>query len=95
MAVRDEATATGADAQGDLKRRNVGQTQANGNYIPQEVAPKLDEKTKEKVCFTRVECREEEDLLEAGKQDMANIYCLDRPTRSSKCWTITSSSSHR
>lgn len=50
MAVRDEATATGAERQGDLKQRNVGQTQANGNYIPKEVEPKLDEKTKQKVC---------------------------------------------
>lgn len=50
MAVRDEATATGAERQGDLKQRNVGQTQANGNYIPKELEPKLDEKTKQKVC---------------------------------------------
>ena len=47
MALRDEATTTGAN-QGDLKKRNV-QAQPNG-YIPQEVAPRLDEKTKEKVC---------------------------------------------
>lgn len=51
MAIRDEATATGADRTGDLKQRNAGQGQANGNYIPKEVEPKLDEKTKQKVCI--------------------------------------------
>ncbi|KAK6412662.1 Dolichyl-phosphate-mannose--protein mannosyltransferase 2, partial [Oleoguttula sp. CCFEE 5521] len=51
MAIRDEATTTGMDAQGDLKRRTAGQAQVqpNGNYIPQELDGKLDEKTKQKT----------------------------------------------
>lgn len=46
MAAQDAAT-TGADTQGDVRKRNVGQ--ANGNYVPKEVGDKMDEKSKEKV----------------------------------------------
>lgn len=50
MAVADDATTTGADRQGDLKRRNVsGQGHVNGSYLPKEVDGKLDQKTKQKV----------------------------------------------
>lgn len=55
MAVRDEATTTGADKQGDLRKRTAGQTaQANGGLAAKDVQ----EKTKEKVCFPggRVAC---------------------------------------
>jgi len=46
MAVRDEAITTGADNQGDLRKRTAGQApQANGGYAAQDVK----EKTKEKV----------------------------------------------
>lgn len=40
-------SATGADMQGDVRKRNVGQP--NGNYIPKAVDEKVDEKTKQKV----------------------------------------------
>ena len=46
MAAQD-ASATGADTQGDLRKRNVGQ--ANGSYVPKELADRVDEKTKQKV----------------------------------------------
>ena len=46
MAAQD-ASATGADHQGDARRRNVGQP--NGSYVPKEVGNKMDEKTKQKV----------------------------------------------
>jgi dolichyl-phosphate-mannose-protein mannosyltransferase len=45
----DRAIATGADTQGDLRKRNVAAGQ-NGNYLRQEIDEKLDEKTKQKVC---------------------------------------------
>lgn len=46
MAAQD-ASATGADIQGDVRKRNVWQP--NGNYIPKEVGDKMDDKTKQKV----------------------------------------------
>jgi len=47
MAVRDEAITTGAEQQGDLRKRTAGQApQANGGYAAKDVQ----EKTKEKVC---------------------------------------------
>ena len=45
MAAQD-AVSSGADTQGDLRRRNV---QANGSSVPKDVADKMDEKTKQKV----------------------------------------------
>jgi hypothetical protein len=45
MAAQD-VSATGADVQGDVRRRNVGQP--NGNYIPKAL-DEVDEKTKQKV----------------------------------------------
>ena len=48
MAVRDEAITTGAEQQGDLRKRTAGQApQANGGYAAKDVQ----EKTKEKVCY--------------------------------------------
>lgn len=44
----DGAITTGANTQGDLRKRNVAAGQ-NGNYVPQEPGNKLDEKSKEKV----------------------------------------------
>lgn len=47
MAVRDEAITTGAEKQGDVRKRTAGQApQANGGYNAKDVQ----EKTKEKVC---------------------------------------------
>ena len=46
MAAQD-VSATGADYQGDVKRRNVGQP--NGNHLPKALDQKVDEKTKQKV----------------------------------------------
>ena len=46
MAAQD-ASATGADYQAEVRKRNTGQP--NGSYIPKEVGDKLDEKTKQKV----------------------------------------------
>lgn len=43
------ASTTGANTQGDVKRRNVSAGQPNGSYVPQQVADKMDEKTKQKV----------------------------------------------
>jgi hypothetical protein len=40
--------ATGADVQGELRKRNVAAGQ-NGSYIPQDLRENFDEKTKEKV----------------------------------------------
>jgi len=49
MAVRDEAITTGTEKQGDVRKRTAGQApQANGGYAAKDVQ----EKTKEKVCFT-------------------------------------------
>lgn len=48
MAAQQDASSTGYDAQGELRKRNV-QQQANGNYVPKEMEGKLDEKSKEKV----------------------------------------------
>ena len=42
------ATPTGIDA-GDLRRRNVGNGQPNGSFVPAKVGEQLDEKTKQKV----------------------------------------------
>jgi len=53
MAVQDDSTrasATGAD-QGDVRRRNVPTSQANGNYVPKEVGDKVDVKTKKQVWY--------------------------------------------
>ena len=50
MAAQD-VSATGADLQGDVKRRNVGAP--NGNYIPKALDEKVDEKTKQKVWRDR------------------------------------------
>ena len=48
MAVRDEAITTGAEKQGDVRKRTAGQApQANGGYDVKDVK----EKTKEKVCL--------------------------------------------
>ena len=49
MAVQDDdrASTTGAQ-QGDVRRRNIS-GQPNGNYVPQQLDEKIDEKTKEKV----------------------------------------------
>lgn len=48
MAVRDEAITTGAEKQGDVRKRTAGQApQANGGYNAKDVQ----EKTKEKVCL--------------------------------------------
>ncbi|KJX96974.1 dolichyl-phosphate-mannose-protein mannosyltransferase [Zymoseptoria brevis] len=44
----DGAITTGANTQGDLRKRNVAAGQ-NGNYIPQELGNKLDEKSKQKA----------------------------------------------
>jgi hypothetical protein len=52
MAAQD-VSATGADLQGDVKRRNVGQP--NGNYIPKALDEKVDEKTKQKVRETSLQ----------------------------------------
>ena len=50
MAAQD-SLATGADSQADgMRKRNVAQTQPNGNYVPKEVGDKMGEKSKEKVC---------------------------------------------
>lgn len=49
MATTINASSTGIDTQADLRKRNVAQT--NGSYVvPKDVADKLDEKTKQKVC---------------------------------------------
>lgn len=48
MAAQDAVT-TGADGQHDLRKRHVSGQQPNGNYVPKEVADKMDEKTKQKV----------------------------------------------
>jgi hypothetical protein len=49
MAAQD-ASATGADLQGDARKRNLQQQQqANGSYIPKELSPRMDEKSKQKV----------------------------------------------
>lgn len=50
MAAQDAVT-SGADTQGELRKRNVGP--ANGSYIPKAIDDKLDEKTKQKVCQQR------------------------------------------
>lgn len=46
MAAQDAVT-TGADTQGEMRKRNVGQP--NGSYVPKEVGDKMDEKSKQKV----------------------------------------------
>ena len=49
MAVRDEAITTGAEKQGDVRKRTAGQApQANATHD----AKDLQEKTKEKVCLS-------------------------------------------
>ena len=52
MTAANGATTTGADNQGDLKRRNVsGQNQANGSYVPAEGDEELEKKAKQQVCW--------------------------------------------
>ena len=48
MAV-DKSSTTGADVQSDVRRRNVGNGQANGAQSAQELASKAEEKTKKQV----------------------------------------------
>lgn len=52
------ATTTGIDA-GDLRRRNVGNGQPNGSFVPAKVGEQLDEKTKQKV---RIACLQHEKM---------------------------------
>jgi hypothetical protein len=47
----DKSSTTGADVQGDVRRRNVGNNQLNGNGSAQELAEKVQEKTKKQVCI--------------------------------------------
>ena len=69
MAVRDEAITTGAEKQGDVRKRTAGQApQANGGYDAKDVK----EKTKEKVCllssslaYTVGRCARREGCIEA------------------------------
>ena len=68
MAVRDEAITTGAEKQGDVRKRTAGQApQANGGYDAKDVK----EKTKEKVCllsssvYTVERCAHREGCIEA------------------------------
>ena len=61
MAAQDAIT-TGAETQGDARRRNVGQP--NGTYIPKEVGDKMDEKTKQKVyAMISSSSREDTEIL--------------------------------
>jgi hypothetical protein len=46
------ASATGADTQGDVRKRQTGQP--NGNYVPNQLQGKMDEKTKEKVNLSHI-----------------------------------------
>jgi hypothetical protein len=51
MAVRDEAITTGAEKQGNMRKRTAGQApQANGGYAAKDVQ----EKTKEKVRYVGI-----------------------------------------
>lgn len=40
---------TGADTQGDLRKRHVANGHANGGYVPQDLDDKLKKKTVQKV----------------------------------------------
>ena len=46
-----QTSTSGADVTaGETRRRNVAQPNGNANYVPKQVAGKMDEKTKQKVC---------------------------------------------
>lgn len=70
---RSQSATTGADTNGDLRKRNVPQGQQNGSYIPQAVDEKLDEKSKQKVRHIRLE--RSEALESARRIELWESHC--------------------